>query len=112
VAERRVTPGTDYRLTENTTTVRIRADSPGVVVLTEAFWPGDFRAEVNGRERPVLRLNHAFKGVAIDEPGDFTIRFRYWPQNFSRYVLLSAIGVVLLAGSLWLSLRTPARWTP
>jgi len=109
VASRRVIPATDYRLTENTTSFRVRAESAGVVVLTEAFWPGDFRAEVNGREHPVLRLNHAFKGVVLDAPGDFTIRFRYWPRNFSRHLLLSATGLALLLASLWFALRHSAR---
>jgi hypothetical protein len=103
-------PATDYRLTENTTSFRVRATGPGVIVLTEAFWPGDFRAEINGRRAPVLRLNHAFKGVVVDAAGDYAVSFRYWPKNFYRNLLLCALGAGLLVASLVVVLRfRPAR---
>jgi hypothetical protein len=106
--ERTVSAATDYRMTENTTAFSVRADAPGVIVLTETFWPGDFRAEVDGRNVPVLRLNHAFKGVAVTEPGDHRVVFRYVPKNFPRDVTLCGVGAILLAASLFLALR-PAR---
>ena len=111
LTDRTVTPATDYKLTENTTAFTVRASSGGVVVLNEVFWPGDFRAEVNGQKVPVLRLNHAFKGVALAGPGDYRITFRYVPKNWPRNLTLSLVGAVLLAASLWLALRRP-RSTP
>ncbi|MGH7956202.1 MAG: hypothetical protein ACREH8_04235, partial [Opitutaceae bacterium] len=110
LAERRVSAATNYQLTENTTAFSVRASAPGVIVLSEAFWPGDFRAEVNGKKAPVLRLNHAFKGVAVGAPGDYRVVFRYVPRNFSRNLMLCAGGAILLALSLVLVLR-PARST-
>ena len=98
-------PATAYRLTENTTTFTIRANGPGAVVLTEAFWPDDFRAEVNGCDTPIVRLNHAFRGVVIDSAGEYRISFRYWPRHFTRNLTLSAIGALLLAASMFLALR-------
>jgi hypothetical protein len=106
LATRSFTAATNYKLTENTTSFTIRANAPGVVVLSEALWPDDFRAEVNGRSARVLRLNHAFKGVALETPGEYRIRFRYWPKNFPRNLTLCGFGVVLLAGSLFFSLRS------
>ena len=87
---------------------RLRATGRGVVVLTEAFWPGDFRAEVDGLSAPVLRLNHAFKGVLIEAAGDHRVTFRYVPRHFSRNLLLCGVGAVLLGVSLYLVLR-PAK---
>ena len=104
---RAVTPGANYRLTENTTAFEVHASAPGVIVLSETFWPGDFRAQLNGRKVPVLRLNHAFKGVAINEPGNHHVVFRCVPRNFPRNVLLSGIGAVLLGLSLVIALRSP-----
>src|SRR5690606_38391179 len=95
----------NYRLTENTTAFDVHASSPGVVVLNEAFWRGDFRAEINGVRAPVLRLNHAFKGVLIEAPGDYRVSFRYLPRKFPRNLLLCGIGAALLGGSLFLALR-------
>ncbi|MGH7958200.1 MAG: hypothetical protein ACREH8_14500 [Opitutaceae bacterium] len=108
VTPRTVIPATHYTLTENTTGFRVRASGPGVVVLTEAWWPDSFRVEIDGRRKPLLRVNHAFKGVFIDEAGDHPVKFSYWPRKFFRSLVLSGIGLVLLAGSLVLALR-PAR---
>ncbi|MCX6952055.1 MAG: hypothetical protein NTV51_07795, partial [Verrucomicrobia bacterium] len=108
LAERTVTAASDYVLTENTTTFTVRAKSAGLVVLNEVFWPGDFRASVNGQKSPVLRLNHTFKGVVLDGPGDYRITFSYVPKNWPRNLALCAVGAVLLALSLWLGLRSSA----
>jgi hypothetical protein len=99
LAGRAVTPATDYRLTTNTTAFSVRASGPGIIVLTEAFWPRDFRVELNGRPARVLRVNHAFKGVVVEAAGDYRVTFRYWPRNLTRNLLLAGLGVLLLAGS-------------
>ena len=105
LVDRAIIPAKDYVLTENTTSFNIRATGPGVVVLNEAFWPGDFHAEINGQKTPVVRLNHAFNGIVIGKPGDYAVTFRYWPKNFTRNLVLCGFGALLLAGSLWLALR-------
>ncbi len=105
LVDRTVTPASDYLLTENSTTFTVRAKSAGVIVLNEVFWPGDFRATVNGQKTPVLRLNHTFKGVTVDGPGDYRITFRYVPKNWPRNLALCATGAVLLLLSLVLALR-------
>ncbi len=102
------TPATNYHLTENTTAFTIRASGPGVVLLDEAFWPGDFRAALNGRDAPILRLNHAFMGVVVEAAGEYRVTFRYWPRQFTLYLTVCLIGGLLLAASVWLALR-PAR---
>jgi hypothetical protein len=103
---RTITAATNYRLTENTTAFDIRASGPGVVVLNEAFWPGDFRAAINERRAPVLRLNHAFKGVVVPAAGDYRITFRYLPRKFPRNLMLCGIGAGLLGLSFFFALRS------
>src|ERR1035437_3934778 len=107
LAERTVVPAAHYQLTENTTSFDIHATAPGVVVLIETLWPGDFRADIDGHKVPVLRLNHAFKGVFVDSPGDYRVTFRYVPKNFPRNLILWALGAVLLAASLAIAVRRP-----
>ncbi len=107
LAGRTAVAATAYRLTPNTTRFKVRATGPGVVVLTEVFWAGDFRAEINGRKAQVLRLNHAFKGVAIEAAGEHDIVFRYVPKNFPRNLALGGLGLALLAGSVFVGLRRP-----
>jgi hypothetical protein len=105
---RTVAPATHYKLTENTTSFDVHATAPGVVVLNEVFWPGDFRVEVDGRKATVLRMNHAFRGVLIEAAGDHHITFRCVPKNFPRNLMLCGVGAFLLAGSLGVALRRRA----
>lgn len=95
-------PARDYRLTSNTTSFRVRCTGPGVVVLTESYFPGDFRVTLNGRPVPYFRANHAFKAIIIPEAGDHEIRFAYWPQEMNRALAMAAVGLVLgIAALVW-----------
>ncbi len=105
--DRTVAPAANYKLTENTTSFDVHATGPGIVVLNEVFWAGDFRAEINGKKAPVLRMNHAFKAVLLDAAGDYHISFRCVPKNFPRNLALCGVGAFLLIGSLGLALRRP-----
>ncbi len=108
-AGRTVEAATNYRFTENTTAFTVRANGPGVAVLTEAYLPGDFRAEVDGKKARIVRLNHAFKGVVLDQAGEHRVSFRYQPRRFYPSQLAAAAGAVLLAGSVgWGWRRKPA----
>ncbi len=102
---RSVAPATDYRFTENTTSFTVKASGPGVVVLTETYWPGDFRADIDGVKVPILRVNHAFRGVAVPAAGEYRITFRCVPRNFPRNLVLCGVGAALGAGSLAFGLR-------
>ncbi|MES2693432.1 MAG: hypothetical protein V4773_08165 [Verrucomicrobiota bacterium] len=109
---RTVAPATDYRLTENSTSFRVRTSGPGVVVLAEAYWPGDMRATLDGIPAPVVRLNHAFRGIVVDSPGDHAVAFRYQPRNFPRNLLLCGVGAVLLVASFVIFIRSPRAHPP
>jgi hypothetical protein len=103
LANRTVRPATDYRLTSNNTSFVVEATGPGVVVLTETFYLDDFKVTVDGKPTPYFRVNHAFKGVAIESAGRHEITFAYWPQYFTIALQLCAIGViVLITGFCWL----------
>lgn len=102
-----IIPATHYRLTANATSFVVRADGPGLIALTEAHWPGDFRADLNGRDLPVVRVNHAFQGVVVEAAGEYRVTFRYWPHHFTRHLTLAALGLLLLAASGLLAWRAP-----
>jgi hypothetical protein len=103
LAGRTVRPARDYRLTANTTAFTIDAPGPGVAVLTEAFYPDDFRVTVDGQPASYFRANHAFRGIAIADAGRHEIRFAYWPEYFTAALVLAAMGALaLLAGGGWL----------
>jgi hypothetical protein len=108
LASRTVRAATGYRLTSNNTSFVIDAPGPGLVVLTEAYYAEDFQVTVNGRPTPYFRINHAFKGVAIDGPGRHAITFAYWPQYFTIALWLGGAGfLLLLAGFCWLRRSAP-----
>ncbi len=99
---REVRSATHYRVTANTTTFTIDAPRPGIAVLTETYYPGDFRATLDGKPAAYVRVNHAFKGVAIRTPGRHEIVFSYWPEHFTLALWLCAAGwIALLVGAVY-----------
>jgi hypothetical protein len=97
LAARQVIPAGGYRLTGNTTTFTVDAPAAGVAVLSDAYEAGNFRVSVNGAPASYFRVNHAFCGVPISQPGKYTIRFEYWPRRLTLSLWLSAAGLALLA---------------
>jgi hypothetical protein len=95
-----VMPATDYVLTSNKTSFRIRAPAPGIVVLTEAYVPEDFQVIVNGKREGYFRVNSAFKGIFLEHGGTYTVSFVYWPKYLTASLWIAATGLVLLIG--WL----------
>jgi hypothetical protein len=103
LATRTVRAASAYRLTANTTSFVVDAPGPGVAVLTETFYPDDFKVTVDGRPAGYFRVNQAFKGVSIEQAGRHEIVFTYWPAHFTLALILAAAGLVLaLAGAAWL----------
>jgi hypothetical protein len=75
--------------------LRARTDRRALLVVAETHYPG-WRAEVNGREVPVLRVNHAFRGVLLDA-GDQEVRLTFRPRDLYLGFLIYAAGFALLA---------------
>ena len=93
---RTVVPAVDYKLTNNSTSFRLTAPNPGIVVLTEVNIPGDVHVTVNNKSRQVLTVNHAFRGVEIPDPGDYEITFTYRPELWNVSLALSGCGLLIL----------------
>ena len=109
-ATRTVVAASDYHLTNSHTAFTVDAPGAGVVVLTEGYYPGDILAKVNGRPTPVFRVNHAFRGLALDGPGRYRISFVYRPPGFTLALWASGLGWLLLAAAGW-GLRRAGRET-
>lgn len=106
-ASRLVVPAERYRLTGNTTSFEVDAPGPGVIVLQESYWAGYSHAELDGRPVHVLRVNHAFEGVAVGGPGLHQVRFSYAPRLFPLCLGACALGLLLTAGSCTIAFRRP-----
>jgi len=76
-----ISPATNYRLLPNSTEFDIHAPSAGMVCLTEGQ-AKDFTVKANNEPKAVLTVNRAFKGVYLDQPGDYHIQFIYRPRHW------------------------------
>jgi hypothetical protein len=104
--DRKAIPATDFVLTSNTTSFKVNATGPGVIVLTEAYVPGDFQVRVNGKPANYFRVNSAFKGLFIPEAGDYNVSFAYWPRYLTLSLWIAGAGLALLLGWLVFLLKT------
>ena len=80
--------------------------TPGLVVLSDLWDPG-WRAWLNGEPKPILRTDHALRGVLVPA-GNSSLEFRYEPATFSWGVRLAgAAAAVLAALALQVSRKKP-----
>ena len=108
-ATRTITAARDYRLTANTTAFTLDTPAAGLAVLEESFVPDNFRARINGRPAPVLRVNHLFKGVALPAAGTWRVEFEYWPHLLTPALWVALAGLLsVLAGAAWVLRSRPA----
>ena len=105
-AGRTIVPATDYRLTSRTTSFHLHTPGAGVVVLTEGYHSDyDTRVYLDGRLVPHFRANWAFTGFRVAAAGEHDVRVVYGPRDLPVLLGISALGAILLAGTLWLVRR-------
>ena len=87
--------------------VAAELDEPGLLVLSDLDYPG-WKAEVDGREVPIERVDYALRGVALSA-GSHTVAFRYEPLSWRVGWILSLLGLALLAAAVVVGLRARRR---
>lgn len=93
-----VVPARRYMLTNNSTHFSVDATGPGLIVLGETYYPGDFIAKVNGEVVDYVRVNHAFKGIWVKKAGAYEVEFTYRPERLSQAMIVCLCGTVMLLG--------------
>jgi hypothetical protein len=91
----KITPATNYRLLPNSTEFDIHAASAGIVCLTEGP-PTGFTAQANHIPKAIITVNRAFKGIYLDKPGDYHIRFTCQPRHWLLACTLFWISLVVV----------------
>jgi hypothetical protein len=74
----------------------LQMETPGLVVLAD-MWDKGWRAYLDGRVVPILRANHAIRGV-VTPAGARVLEFRYEPTSFAWGLRLAGLAVVVLLG--------------
>jgi uncharacterized membrane protein YfhO len=72
--------------------------TPALLVLTDTHYAG-WRATVDGEPTPILRADHAFRGVRL-EPGRHQVIFRYAPTSVRLGTLVSLLALAAVAAGL------------
>jgi hypothetical protein len=70
---------------------RAQGEGAGILLVDDAWFPG-WRAEVDGRESPVLRGDLHFKAVYVP-PGGRTVVLTYEPESVRSGAIVSALSV-------------------
>jgi hypothetical protein len=76
--------------------VSVKMESPGLVVLAD-LWDKGWAAYLNGKRVPILRTNHAVRGVVVPA-GSGLLEFRYAPASFTwglRFAGLAAVALLV-----------------
>ena len=87
-------------------TISVRMETPGLVVLADR-WDKGWEAYLNGKRVPILRTNHAVRGVVVPA-GSGTLEFRYAPASFAWGVSLAGLAAVILLS--WLGKIAGTGW--
>jgi hypothetical protein len=74
--------------------IELNADSPGYLVLTDAWYPG-WEATVNGKPVPILRADLLFRAVAVDA-GKHRVVFTFRPASLRVGATISLMALVVL----------------
>jgi hypothetical protein len=86
--------------------VSVQMETRGLVVLAD-LWDKGWQAYWNGQRVPILRTNHAIRGVVVPA-GSGTLEFHYAPASFAWGLRLAGLAAVVLLGWLGITLmKTP-----
>jgi hypothetical protein len=83
--------------------VSLRMETAGLVVLAD-LWDKGWQAYLDGRRVPILRTDHAVRGVVVPA-GNGTLEFRYAPASFAWGLRLAALAAVAVLVWLGIALR-------
>ncbi len=76
--------------------LRVSVDAPALLVVLDNYYQA-WHAYVDGREVPLLRVNHTFRGIPVPA-GEHEVAMRYSTEAVSMWASLSGIVLLVLLG--------------
>ena len=99
----------EFRLAPNDVWIEYEAHTQGLLTLTDS-WSEGWRAEVNGEDVPVLRVDGVFRGVRLPRSGRHEVHFWYRPPEWRLSLGLAGFGALLLAAGALVDGGLRRRW--
>ena len=78
--------------------LKTKTSKPGLLVVSDTFYPG-WKAFVDGRESPLVKVNHFMRGVVVGQ-GDHEVLFVFQPAIFILGLCISAIMLCIVVFAL------------
>jgi hypothetical protein len=88
----------EFHVSPNGVRIKYSANLPGILTVVDSFSDG-WRAQVNGQDAPVLRVDGVFRGVRIESTGEVDVRFWYRPPRWNLSLSLAGLGLLILLGA-------------
>lgn len=82
----------------NAVKLDVDVSKPGILVLTDAFYPG-WKAFVDGKETAIYRANYLFRAIPVAK-GQHKVEFFYRPSSFAYGVVLACLALAIIFASL------------
>jgi hypothetical protein len=94
--------------------IALEMETAGIVVLSDR-WDKGWHAYLSGKEVPILRANHAVRGVSVPA-GNGELEFRYEPASFAFGLRLAGLSALVISAWLvfvsWRSRSTAGKSSP
>ena len=91
----------------DTVVVEVETTDPALVVIAQPEYPG-WRAQVDGDDVGIVRVDDAFPGVPVPA-GRHTVILRYRPSDLPLATALTGLGLLGLAVTWWVGGTRPRR---
>jgi len=91
----------------NTVTVSVKAEQPGILVLTDSYDP-NWTVTVDGVPADLLRAHTALRGVCLPA-GEHLVQFAYQPRAFYAGGVVSVLGWLVVGGVILIRWRRAGR---
>lgn len=102
-----MSPATVVEYSPHKVVVDVRTDSPGILVLSDAWYPGWY-AKVDGQDADILRVNYALRGVYVDS-GTHRVVFQFRPPSLYLGAVFTLGALLAVALIVWLDWRYRSR---